>query len=155
MELSELLEKFGKSSGLDVCNLDDEGVCRLVFDGNLTVDIEQGEDKATCLMYGLAGPLPPEPEALMRRMLGANLFVSDTGDAVVGLDNTLDQIIILLRCQLTHMEYDEFERILTGFIDQLEYWIESLSPDSESEMDTGVEAADPGPFPGREGFIRA
>ena len=47
MELSALLESLASQVGLPQLSLDGNGVCRLVFDAKLTLDLEPADNGAT------------------------------------------------------------------------------------------------------------
>ena len=130
MKLTSLLAEFGSETGLGECPMDEEGVCRLVFDGDLVVDVEQEdieEGQAGFVLYSAVGLLPADDPKVLRRLLGANLFARGTNDAVLALDEQLDEVVLFRRCEPEQMDYAAFVSVLTDFVNQLEYWREDLA----------------------------
>ena len=71
MNIHDVLAELGHRMGLNVA-LDEQGVCRLVFDERFAVDIEASPDNDTVHLYSVLCPVPPEnKEPFYERLLGA------------------------------------------------------------------------------------
>jgi len=120
MELPALLDEFGRTAGLGRVALNDEGVCRLVLDEDLTVDVEVAPEASRAagsfFLHAVAGRLPAgdgDP-GLLKELLAANLFGRDTGGATLALDPDLGEVVLLRELGAEATDYGTFAAALTG-----------------------------------------
>ena len=128
MDLGNILKEFGQATGLGPLALDGNNLCRLVFDGNLTVDIELLPDGRRFYVHAVVGPLPGSggPD-LLRSLLGANLFGRETGGAVLALDPDLDELLLFREFDAAATDYDAFVAALEALLNALERWRKVLA----------------------------
>lgn len=120
MTVNDLLAEFGRKAGLGSLGLDDQGVCRLSFDGSLIVDLEFDEDAGVLHLYSAVGPVPAgEREAVYQALLSANLFGRETGGATLALDRGRDEIMLCRALVPDHVDFLAFEAVLAAFVDAL------------------------------------
>jgi hypothetical protein len=159
MDIHAILSQLGEQMGLPQLKLDENRVCRLIFDQRLTVDIEASDDEKIVYLYAVAGKLPPEgKEAVMANILEANLFGKGTGGATFALDHNHHEIYMCRILSVEAVPYQEFVNILEGFVNHLEAWMDKIDrgdvgQSASSQVDHDTSGED---FGGMEpGFIRA
>jgi Tir chaperone protein (CesT) family len=115
----ELLRRFGQSNDIPNLTLDQYGVCRLVFDKDVTVDIEPINGVDQVCLYTKISLVPEEDrEAFLLDVLACNLYGRDTGSASLGFESAQGAILLtqrLIDSQCT--ELDIFQRELLTFVD--------------------------------------
>lgn len=128
MTPQEVLEAFARKHGLGGCVYDQDGLCRLILDSDLCVDLEiQGN--GSVLMHGAAGPVDMDNPALLADLLNANLLYAPEAPVVIALDRYLGEVI-LLRLVEPDQTVETFERILNDFAAAMAEWKEGLeNPD--------------------------
>lgn len=121
MELQAILDEFGRSAGLGRVGLNEDGVCRLVFDDELTVDVERVPSRGSFYLHAVVGRLPPgDDPGLLRDLLAANLFGRHTGGATLALDPGLGEILLHRELADGTTDYQAFAAALEGFVNALE-----------------------------------
>lgn len=128
MDLSNFLSTFGQTFGLRSTSLDN-GVCRLVFNETISVNIEEGVRPGTALVYASVGELPADTEARKARCeeaLMANAYGAKTGGAALSLK--ADQKILALSTTLyfAQLDADGFADYLNSFVHQVAKWRQHL-----------------------------
>lgn len=160
MDIHAILSQLGDQMGLSQLKLDENRVCRLVFDQRLTVDIEASDDEKIVYIYALAGQMPPEgKEAIMANLLEANLFGKGTGGSSFALDHNHQEIYLCRILSVEALHYQDFVNILEGFVNHLEAWMDKidrgdLGSTSSSSVDDEIEEHSMDDF-SSGGFIRA
>ncbi len=128
MNLNDILREFGNQTGLDGLSLDENNMCRLIFNGEMVVDIELLSDGKTFFMYATVGKVPPTKEGeLYKELLKANLFGRETGGASFGLYEEKGEILLHRRFDCDSTDYDTFCSALESFVGALEHWRNRLS----------------------------
>ncbi|MEZ0387510.1 MAG: type III secretion system chaperone [Verrucomicrobium sp.] len=152
MKLDDLIKQLGASIGLPNLGLTD-GSCRLVFDGNLPVDVEEAEEESQAHLLSNLGPLPQEEgeeSRYYRRLLEANHFGRETGGMTLALVPSEGQFFLCGIISLGTVSLESFSKMLARFAREAHHWIvelESMSrdtPKSAPDADT----------PDLAGFIR-
>lgn len=127
MDINHVLAELGNRVGLDGLALDDRGLCRLVFDQHLIVDLEADPDGHTVHLHGIVAPLPPEGrEALYEQLLDANLADSSTGGAHFALDRQRGEILLERALDMDRHDYQDLVNVLESLVNHLESWQERL-----------------------------
>jgi len=98
--------------------LDDDGVCRLVFErgGNMYFILDAAS--ADLIVWSPAGILPPEPPqqaSVLRQLMQANLFWGGTHGATLSLASDGETVILQRRVSLYGLTGDE----LGFFVEQM------------------------------------
>ncbi|MDQ5909455.1 MAG: hypothetical protein QG599_1550 [Pseudomonadota bacterium] len=149
MQIEDILDELGHQTGLGALSLNEDRVCRLVFDDRLTVDIEALPDKQRFFIHAVVGPAPSsQKEAIFAEMLSANLFGQDTGGACLALDRNREEVLLFKEFLTDQMDYPMFSAALEVFLNRLDHWknwLLSGNPDGLSTTDA---------FPPSSLFIR-
>lgn len=154
MHIHDVLAELGHRMGLNVA-LDEQGVCRLVFDERFAVDIEASPDNDTVHLYSVLCPVPPEnKEPFYERLLAANLFGGDTGGAWFALDGVHGEVVLNRTVKMTNTDYQDFADLLEAFVAHLESWSDKLAGGELNES-TDAPAVDRAASDAMSGFIRA
>lgn len=162
MKIESVLTELGNQMGLPNLKLDDNKVCRLVFDKKFTIDIEASEDLKTVHIYSALCIIPPrDKENLYESLLEANLFGRGTGGAAFGVDLEMGEILLSRTIEMERTDYQDFVNILESFVNHVEAWTEKIDTgeyarekgqaSAASKKDTSAPMEE-GPPPG---FIRA
>ncbi len=135
MNLKDIIAELGKQMGLDNVKLDENGLCRLVFDKNYIVDIEEAEDKKTVHIYSAIGIIPLEgKEALYTKILEANLFGQGTGGATFAIDPNLSEVILFKSLNIEKTDYQDFANELEEFVNWVATWTEKIKSSDVQEV---------------------
>ena len=143
MHIKDALLELWNQLGISGLSLDESGFCRLIIDRQLMVDIEQAEGEGELHLHSALGSLPAgRREALYATLLAANLFGSETGGAVLALDETAGEIVLFRSLRMVEMDYPTFVSTLEGFIQQVEIWKNRLNePVQTAVPDNGIETS--------------
>ncbi len=127
MDIHSILSQLGQQMGLPQLKLDENRVCRLVFDQRLVVDIEASDDEKIVHLYALVGEVPPEDkEAFMALLLEANLFGKGTGGSAFALDHNHHEVYLCRVVLIESLAYQEFVNMLETFVNHLEAWMDKI-----------------------------
>ncbi|OIO60650.1 MAG: hypothetical protein COZ46_01295 [Verrucomicrobia bacterium CG_4_10_14_3_um_filter_43_23] len=140
MNIRDILSELGKQMGLGNLKLDENKVCRLIFDKKFTVDIEANDDESIAHIYSAVCIIPPiEKEALYEKLLDANPFGRGTGGASFGIDLEMGEILITRTLVLDKTDYQDFVNALESFVNHLEAWTEKIDKqDYLHDKDNGI-----------------
>jgi hypothetical protein len=124
----DLVQELGQRLNLTGLTLNG-GVCRLVFDQSLPIDLEDDGLGNLCF-HTVVAPLPHEGrEALFAALLSAHLFGLETDGAVFGLHPKTDELYLFRSLPVDNLSVDHALDVLERFTQQAESWkkkIESL-----------------------------
>lgn len=145
MHIKDALDQLGKQIGVPDLALDENGVCRMIFDRNLVVDLEQSDDASVLHIHSTLTGIPAEGrETLYGSLLAANLFGAETGGAVFALDIPAGEVVLFKSFRMDETEYQDFVNGLENFVQQIENWKERLGAPVSSEVsDRTADAAMP------------
>jgi hypothetical protein len=152
MKLKDLLEQLGTMIGLPGLGLVD-GSCRLIFDGALPVDVEEGSDEHEVHILSVLGPLPAEGSheaACYRRLLQANHFGMETGGMTLSLVPSEGQFFLCGTVPLPGITVAVFSKILARFAREAHRWVLELEAMAQKATSPTGEA----PLQDTSGFIR-
>jgi len=123
MDLDALLGELARDLGVSQLALDRNGVCRLVFDGKVVVDLEPSHDGRALHMYGVVARIPAEGrEGLFASLLDANYFGQGTGKAALAIDSQNNEVVLQQQLELETLAASSFAQELQAFTDRLEDW---------------------------------
>lgn len=150
MKFDDALSALGRQMNVAALAFNDAGVCRMVFDRELVVDCERvaGSDEAAWL-YAVVASLPAEREAVLMRLLEANLFGAETGDASLAIDSVMSEILLQQKVDTAAMDDTAFAAAVERFVHVLECWREELAAMPSGGAADGLSHALPG-----EGMMR-
>jgi hypothetical protein len=91
-----------------VLQLDDDGICRLVFDSGTNIYVVLDAASSDLVVWAPAGILPPEGQAeILRTLMQANLFWGGTHGGTLSLAPDGETVILARRVPLHGLETDE------------------------------------------------
>ena len=125
MTAHELLAALARQTGLAL-SFNENGLCRLRFDGRFIVDLEITDDERALYLYGRLGPLPAGEQGreLMVRLLRAHCLGRESGRTLFGLDG--DELMAFMRLELAGAGEDTLYGALEDFLDVLARWADEL-----------------------------
>lgn len=143
MHLEDMIAELGKEMGIPGLALDDNGLCRLVFDTKLVVDMEAASDGKTLHIYSVVCGVPHDQrEAFFSSLLSANLFGQETGDAAFAIDETAAEVLLCAQVKAERTDFREFANQLEAFVNHLESWLDKLSTTEQATGETQEIAPD-------------
>jgi hypothetical protein len=124
--LEELLKDLGDRIGIGPLGLNEEGVCTVGFgEGTLIHITADDSDPNFCVMVGNSGGIPDGDRATyLRRLLEANFFHRDSGNAVIALEPDLDETLLIERVRLDVIDGAGFADAVTRFVAYQQRWSE-------------------------------
>jgi hypothetical protein len=125
MNPPDLVQELGQRLNLTGLTLND-GVCRLVFDRRLPIDIEDDGVGNLCF-HSVIGSLPHEGrETILSTLLSAHIFGLETDGAVFGLHPKTHEIYLFRSIPVEALDVDGALAILERFTQQAENWRQKL-----------------------------
>ncbi len=142
MNAPDLVAELGTRLNLTGITLNG-GVCRLVFDRRLPIDIEDDGAGNLCF-HTVLGPMPHDRrEALMTTLLSSHLFGLDTDGAVFGVHPKTGDIYLFRSLPLDGIAVDSALSALERFTQQAETWKTRLDGIDRETPSDGTDAATP------------
>lgn len=126
MTFDELTRSLSSRLGLPELAVNQDGMLRLAFAGDVDVDIEPETDLGVLHIYSRLGPQTDDPDVLAR-LLAANLFGKDTGGAVIALDHFLKEFLLARTFTLGTLDPEVFLQALEDFVNYAELWRNRLA----------------------------
>ena len=157
MNIKDVLVELGKQMGLDGLKLDENRVCRLVFDKQYAVDIEASEDEKIVHIYSKVTTAPPEHrDEFYALLLEANLFGKGTGGAMFALDQSQNDVYLCRALSMDSTDYQEFVNVLESFVNHVEAWSKKIESGDLSREGASAEMSSDVDMPGPDsGFLKA
>jgi hypothetical protein len=124
--LEELLKDLGDRIGVGPVGVGDNGVCTMGFGEDTEIHISADEaDPNYCVLVSNCGGIPEQGRAaFLRRLLEANFFQRDTGDAVIALEPDLDEALLVQRVRMDVIDGAGFADAVTRFVAYRQRWSE-------------------------------
>ncbi|MBL9207649.1 MAG: type III secretion system chaperone [Opitutaceae bacterium] len=121
MNAPDLVQELGSRLNLTGLSLTD-GVCRLVFDRQLPIDIED-DGSGNLAFHAVIGVLPHgERERVLRTLMSSHLFGLETAGAAFGLHPGTDDVYLFRLLPVESLEVEQALRVLESFTHQVEAW---------------------------------
>jgi hypothetical protein len=138
MRVDQLVRELGVRLGLPLA-LDSNGMCRLVFNGGMNVDVEAlRDDGEKFIIYSVLGKLRPGPrDALYRALLEANLPSEDGTIGVLALDVERDEILLQRILDATSLTAVYLSEIVEKFVDVAVSWTERIERFDQRALASG------------------
>ena len=145
MEVGALLAGYGRSLGLPDLAPDGQGVCRLLFDGDLTVDLEPMAGSDWLHVYSdLAGLPSPDHALVYRELMEAHLFGRATGPAYFGCDSGVGRMFLVMTLETAGLDPARFSGLMDRFVEQARFWRAKLDRiDQPGELPDDVDEPAP------------
>ncbi|PTY07814.1 hypothetical protein DB347_06205 [Opitutaceae bacterium EW11] len=137
MNPSDLVQEIGERLNLTGLTLND-GICRLVFDNSLPIDIED-DDAGNLCFHSVLAPLPHDGrESLLAGLLSAHLFGIETDGAVFGLHPRTEELYLFRTLPVEGLEVEPALDALERFTHQVETWKRKIEALARGAADTPV-----------------
>ncbi len=146
MNPPDLVQELGQRlnlTGLSLAN----GICRLMFDRSLPIDIED-DGNGNLYYHCNLGPLPHQNrEPLLSALMSAHLFGLETDGAAIGLHPKTNDLYLFRCIPIESLEVDGALKILERFTQQAENWKKRIQIFvQEASAATTLPAAESVPF---------
>lgn len=123
MNLSELLTELGCKINIDDLALDENNICRLVFDDRIVIDMESLEEEEALFIYTPICRIPSKGELkFYKNMLSANAFCRETGNGFLSLDTESDTIMLQEKIIYDGLSFTAFFNRFEIFVVCAEKW---------------------------------
>ena len=127
MELDQLLERFGKDTGLGKLALDEADTCTFLAD-DMKVSLMHIAEGGHLLCFAEVGALPAELDAsFLLAVLKANYLFRGTGGATLAVSPDASMLFLNQSLLLESLSYDDFVQVLSVFVDTLTEWKKMLA----------------------------
>ncbi len=125
MTYQEAMEALSQQTGTTLA-FNEQGLCRLRFDGRFVVDMEVTDDETAIYLYSRLGTLPAGERGreLMERMMRAHCLGRESGRTCFGLDD--GAVMAFVRVDLAGAEERTLYTELEAFLDVLTVWADEL-----------------------------
>lgn len=136
MNPTDLVAELGQRLNLTNLTLTD-GVCRLVFDRTLPIDIEDDGAGNLCFHTIIASLPHDNREPLMRALLSAHLFGLETDGAAFGVHPKTDEIYLFRLLPVENLEVETALTALERFTHHAESWrrrVESIAGETTGSL---------------------
>jgi hypothetical protein len=123
MNLCQHLDDVMCAAGLPSLHFDQQGCARMLFEGEVIVNLERDEAQGILHLYGDLGVLPElGREALYRELLEANLVGAHTRGGILAVDRELEQVVLSRAVSIAELTPSLLSELLTGFVACIEHW---------------------------------
>lgn len=140
MDINTVIKELGQTLGLESLSLSDNGVCRLVFDEHLTVDIESDEMGEYVRLHGVVAQLAESPSMdIYEALLVANMQVRETSGSYFGIDAQAREVVLFSNVDMSDATSHDFILILEEFVNYFEIWLKKLN---NSEVEETMQPRD-------------
>jgi hypothetical protein len=139
-KLDELLTAFGSATGVPNLATEDNGVCILVFDGRTRINLLVDHTTENLVAWSSLGTLPAgKAEAVLRRLMRANLFWTGTQGATLGLMPESDDVVLAIRRPVDGIGADGLAGMIELMVERAEALAATVAGEepSPAEHDTG------------------
>jgi hypothetical protein len=143
MHLDELLQSLGQKLQLDGLQLNAQGVCRVVLDETLEINIEHAPMDAAVHLYSILGKAPDrDREGFFTRLLEAQHFAREIGEGCAfGYDSETGDVMLHRQMSTEFLAEEILEQALNEFANWAEHWQKKLSgmdPTDDGEADSSA-----------------
>ena len=117
----EALDALARQTGIALA-FNEQGLCRMRFDGRFVVDLEISDDETAIFLYSRLSSLPPGERGaeLLTRMMRAHCLGRETGRAAFGLDG--DDVLLFERLDVAAGPENLLYTELEAFMDAVAHW---------------------------------
>lgn len=127
MEFADLLDEFGRATGLEQLALDADGQCALLFDGAHEITFTPDRDDHALIMHCEVGTFSGHDTELCRTLLEASLLGSQTGGGALSVEPKLGVIILWKRHDDAFADVNALTQAVNAFLAQVIYWKQRLA----------------------------
>lgn len=146
MNLEEIIRELRKKHDLGLLKPDSDGVYHFSAGDRHHLSLGEGATKEQLFLYAHLSEIPKEGHTnLLRKLLEANLFGTETNGATLSLDKSNNRVVLFQPFDCGTATFDQFHASLETFLGTLHRWqttcAEALTsgkdddPDGEREFD--------------------
>jgi hypothetical protein len=125
MHLPDAVAELGTLLGLGPIKFNEYGLCRLQFDGGLTVDLESADGGETLHICSSLGALPDSAE-VCETLLHANFLGEGTGGAVFAWDQGRDELLLHRTMAAAQLDATGLASAVETFVNFYDGWTRKL-----------------------------
>ncbi|MEJ0035234.1 MAG: type III secretion system chaperone [Gammaproteobacteria bacterium] len=146
---NELLAALGRTLTVEGLRLGaEDNSCVLLFDANLTLNIEYDEPGERLVFSIYLDTLPTGPcEPLLRELLAANLYWIGAAGATLCLESPNGAILLVYASRLTELGEDRLERTVDNLLTTAEKWRERIAAHRNGTVASAGQPSNPSPKP--------
>lgn len=123
MIVDEILKQLGSELGLGQLALNDEGLCQLIVDDVIEIDLEAPPGDHAFYLSTAIGPYPESGRAAAyAELLAANVSGQIASRGFFALDDEDARVVLCRRFDGRDLDYGRFKRTLEAFIDDARRW---------------------------------
>lgn len=122
-DFASYITKYGQSVGLSELKLNEAGICSLIFDSKIAIDIIYHKDADQCVFVSVVGTLPSKnQEECFKQLLIANAYGTENKGANIGIEEAENRIILSYVFIPSIVSFDLFKTLLGNFVTLTEKW---------------------------------
>lgn len=130
----DLIKEFGSTAGIPGMRLDDNGLCQIVIDGEITIDFEANAEEKTLLLVGHVVPSVDEAaDDVLAVSLILNAEIGRNKGSFLAYDEAGDELLLLRRLDNPAMRFSEFETVLNDFASHIVHCRTALLTEGEGD----------------------
>ena len=136
MNLPDALTELGRLLKLPKLTLNEEGICRVVFDEELTLDFESFAEGRMLHLSSIIAPLDEQnrAETFFETLLHANLLGLATAGGHFSVDEANAEVLFERTLIMEEHDATGFVSAVESFVNHLEGWKQQLeSPEDDSQ----------------------
>lgn len=123
----ELIAAYGQHAGIANLKFSPDGCARLMFEGDVAIDLEIDPSSEQIQLYSVLGPVPAaNRESLYRSLLEGNLFGSQTGGAALSIDPVQDEVLLCRQYPVAAGQPGHLAQVLEEFAGIAGHWRQQL-----------------------------
>lgn len=140
MEFESFIKELKAIQGLDDLRPDSDGVYSLKINHMHLLYFSESSDGNDLFLYASLCHIPTDDAerlSLFDRLLNANLFGKETGEAWFAADSTTHQILLMSRLTINQLDMPAFSSILRELVTHISHWkdmIENFSVRAEKKQ---------------------
>lgn len=127
MNTKILISELGGRLGLDGLDFNHEGVCRLVFDENLVIDLETVGDESLNIYSAVCRVPDGKRESLYELLLAANMTGKISGNGFFAVDFSTQEVLLQTSYHAYDADVQRFVDMLESFLNDVEHWRTAVS----------------------------
>lgn len=129
MILTNALSELGQQINLHDLQLNEAGLCRVVFDDSIPVDFESIDEGRTLNLSSVVAPFRPnsQDESFFELLLSGNLLGVATGGAHFSISQEDSEVLFERSIDIESSDFSSFTKDVESFVNHLEAWRDRLS----------------------------
>jgi len=135
--LDKLLGEFGAEAGIPNLATEENGVCILVFNGTLNINLIGDPRTGNLMAWSNIGTLPADrAEAALRTLMRANLFWRQTDGGTLGLMPDSEMVVLAMQRPLASLDVPQLQELIESMVLESEQLRAALESPEKTATDT-------------------